>query len=427
MRFFSFKWFRGGWRRQVVLVILIGIAGIVALNLAAGFYRIYTYQAYHWLPEYFRTKMTLGDNVPDKQKHAIFVFVDHYEPGLADRKDALQNHKTWMNEYRAASEGHVDSYGNRVKYSWFYAYDQKNDAVLASLTKAVYEGLGEVELHWHHPHSNNAKFPGELKKAIDWFGRYGVLKTCGKTVQTAFSFVHGDWALDGATTYGGYDKCGVTREIDILHHQGCYADFTFSTIGTEAQPSKKVNSIYYVTDTDAGKSYDDGEYVVSGKVVDDKMMFIQGPLSTSPFEWWRFEFGALENYTPPSVERVHTWIDTNIHVKGRPEWVFVKLYTHGIDPNIGADKPDLMEKHFNRLLSDIETVCEERGIRFHYMAAREAYNVIKAAEAGKTGNPELFRDFLVPKPCNHFFYTDKPVEIFGFENNTVLFQNKTDG
>ena len=32
---------------------------------------------------------------------------------------------------------------------------------------------------------------------------------------------------------------------------------------------------------------------------------------------------------PPTPDRVKTWVDQNIHVAGRPEWVFVKVYTHG--------------------------------------------------------------------------------------------------
>jgi hypothetical protein len=34
------------------------------------------------------------------------------------------------------------------------------------------------------------------------------------------------------------------------------------------------------------------------------------------------------------------------------------------------------------------------------MTAREAYNVVKAAEDGKDGNPENYRDYRIPKPCN---------------------------
>lgn len=34
----------------------------------------------------------------------------------------------------------------------------------------------------------------------------------------------------------------------------------------------------------------------------------------------------------------------------------------------------------------------------HYVTAREVYNIIKAAEAGKSGNPNDWRDFVLPPP-----------------------------
>ena len=33
----------------------------------------------------------------------------------------------------------------------------------------------------------------------------------------------------------------------------------------------------------------------------------------------------------------------------------------------------------------------------HYVTAREMYNIIKAAEAGKKGNPATYRDYLIPQ------------------------------
>ncbi|MFT6770581.1 MAG: hypothetical protein ACJARU_000781, partial [Congregibacter sp.] len=36
----------------------------------------------------------------------------------------------------------------------------------------------------------------------------------------------------------------------------------------------------------------------------------------------------------------------------------------------------------------------------HYVSSREMYNIAKAAEAGNSGNPNDYRDFVLPKP--HF-------------------------
>jgi len=187
----------------------------------------------------------------------------------------------------------------------------------------AFQGYGEVELHWHHPPADNETFPGMLREAIAWFQQHGALVSSDPEGRTHFAFIHGNWALDNSLPI-----CGVSRELDILFQHGCYADFTFSTIGTYAQP-RKINAIYYATDTNEPKSYNDGEDVQVGSPVDDRLMIFQGPLH---FHWLtgRFEYGALESFALPSHRRINEWIDTNIHVRGRPEWVFVKVYSHGM-------------------------------------------------------------------------------------------------
>ena len=41
------------------------------------------------------------------------------------------------------------------------------------------------------------------------------------------------------------------------------------------------------------------------------------------------------------------------------------------------------------------------GIQYvmHFVSAREMYNIIKAAEAGETGNPNDYRDYVLPAPA----------------------------
>jgi hypothetical protein len=52
------------------------------------------------------------------------------------------------------------------------------------------------------------------------------------------------------------------------------------------------------------------------------------------------------------------------------------------------------------MLDTLEEICRQRGITLHYMTAREAFNVVKAAEARMTGDPEKYRDYEIPKPRN---------------------------
>ena len=80
-------------------------------------------------------------------------------------------------------------------------------------------------------------------------------------------------------------------------------------------------------------------------------------------------------------------------VAGRPDWVFVKVHTHGAR---AANR----EAYFNRHAESLHTLLRDRyndgaSWRLHYVTAREAYNIIKAAEAGRSGNPGDYRDFLI--------------------------------
>ena len=56
----------------------------------------------------------------------------------------------------------------------------------------------------------------------------------------------------------------------------------------------------------------------------------------------------------------------------------------------------------------------------HYVTAREAYNIAKAAEAGKSGNPNDYRDFIIPPPVNRFLWASEPYEIISFEGGEVV-------
>ena len=294
----------------------------------------------------------------------------------------------WLSQFRQISDSHKDSYGNKFRYTWFYPYDHHNGLVLKQLSEMVYKGYGEVELHWHRPPEIAQKFPHMLEEAIDWFHKYGALMSSEPPYLTHFGFVAGNWDLDNCR-----GLTGINNDLEVLYRHGCYADFTFSTIGTDCQP-RMVNTIYYAfDDPKKPKSYDVGVPVQVGKPRKGLMIF-EGPLL---FTWKNagLEYGAVEYYAVPNSERINRWIDANVHVKGKPEWVFVKVYSHG------CQSAEVILNHYlNSMLSSLQNICQEREIKLHYMTAREAYNVVKAAEAGERGNPEQYRNYLIPQPYN---------------------------
>jgi hypothetical protein len=80
-------------------------------------------------------------------------------------------------------------------------------------------------------------------------------------------------------------------------------------------------------------------------------------------------------------------------VIGRPEWVFVKVHTHGAQE---GNLESLLGEAGDRLFEYLEHAYND-GItsRLHYVTAREMFNMVKAAEAGHAGNPGAVRDFAV--------------------------------
>jgi hypothetical protein len=368
---------------STILPFVVGACLILWLVRLA--YAIIKWKAYIWLPSQLFNHRKKS-RVPDRAKHLIFTMVDHYEPGRG-LSGVEKNHR-WLESFRKISNAHLDCHGNRFRYTWFYPFDHENEKVMAALSKMAYDGHGEVEFHWHHPIADNQSYPAMVEEALDWFAQFGAMISDEPQPRSHFAFIHGNWALDNSLPI-----CGVDHELDILYRHGCYADFTFSTIGTFAQP-RKTNSLYYPAKRIGPKSYVNGTDVAVGVPVHDRAMIFQGPIG---FDWLtgKFEYGAVESFALPSKKRIRKWIDAGIHVSGRPEWIFVKVYSHG-----DQSANEIVHRTLGTMLDDLENTCQNRGIRLHYMTAREAFNVAKAAEAGKSGDPGDYRDFRIPKPRN---------------------------
>lgn len=96
---------------------------------------------------------------------------------------------------------------------------------------------------------------------------------------------------------------------------------------------------------------------------------------------------------PPTSERIDSWIKQKIAVRKRPDWIFVKVYTHG------AQDKHLKDEYFenlNRMFSYLEKKYNDGvNFRLHYVTAREMFNIVKAAESGEKLEPGEYRDYLL--------------------------------
>ena len=365
----------------------IAVGAVTCLLLAASASafvgaRLVQRQHHLWLPGY----ITWLWNKPAaaERTHLLVFFADHWEPGGFHERV-----QRWDAEYPALADRHRDSDGRRLQHTWFYPVEQPDHVALEMLQRLVGRGYGEVEMHLHHTFDNLVSQTRKLRSGVDLLQSYGFAKTV--TGETRFAFVHGNFDLDGT------ENCGVTEELRLLAEGGCFADYTFPALWQGSQPSH-VNQLRFVVDTPAVKSYDQGEVVsVGARRPAGALVLFPGPLSIAyrglP-RLFRFEDAHIRAALPATPARVDQWVKTAVHVLGRPEWVFIKLWGHGAESDGEVD--DILNGSFGRTLEYLErTYKDGRRYVLHYVTAREAYNVAMAAAAGMSGNPSCFYDWEV--------------------------------
>jgi hypothetical protein len=349
----------------------------------------------YWLPSYigWSWRQMVSPPARGKPVHLMFLMVDHFEPTKE------QNVQPWLSGFPGVASRHRDGDGRHPRYSWFFPIEnfEVNEPFVERIGELCRRGFGEIEMHLHHHGDTAETLRKKIRQGIEDLQQYGALRTVdGKT---AFGFIHGNWALDNSVHINGRDRCGVNNELTILREEGCFADFTFPAAGSTAQPDK-VNTLYYAHDDPLRpKSYRTGIEVEAGRAPGGDLLIFQGPLSINWSDWRHIVYPAIESASihganPPLDRRIRQWVRAGIHVRGRPDWIFVKVHTHGASPGNWAMYFD--QEWMERLFTTLELEYNDGGdYRLHYVTAREAYNIVKAAEAGMTGDPNDYRDFLV--------------------------------
>ncbi len=355
-----------------------------------------------WLPAYLRGRLAqLLRRKPTGPVDILFCIADHYEPNHAGAPPSVQAARVerWVNDYPTMVDGCLDSDGRPPQHTFFFpaeAYDQAQIERLGQLCRA---GFGEVEVHLHHGHDTEAGVRKTLSTFRDTLSaRHGLLSV-DRDGRPRYGFIHGNWALDNGFLQDRF--CGVNTELKVLIETGCYADFTMPAAPDFPQ-SLIVNSIYYARDDEGPRSYDRGRRTrVGGSADPDELLMVNGPLSVYlrnsrvPIG---VETGALDDspHNRLSIERFRSWVSIGIAVAGREEWIVVKVYSHGAKESNADTLLGAAATQFHRTLG--QEFNEGQQFRLHYVTAREIYNIVKAAEAGKTGNAGEYRDFeLVPK------------------------------
>ena len=345
--------------------------------------------------------MRRGGN-SSSQKHLIFVIANHFEPswrdkGLWDLDTQRRRLDQWLAMARAIGNAVRDCDGTPFRHTNFYPAEQYHSSLLERLAALQSEGFGEVEIHLHHgvEAPDNA---ANLKRSLETFRdllaeEHQCLSRSEGQGTPMYAFVHGNLAL-GNSAGGKY--CGVDSEMQILAETGCYADFTLPSAPDRSQVPR-LNAIY-----ECGHPLSEQRPHRSGPNLRVGHKPVLPLLFTGPlvFDWRRrvhglpvprLDGGVLAANYPADLDRLHRWANAAISVRGRPTWIFVKLFCHGF---FDADQDAVIGEMGRRFWGEAMEYAERTGeFKIHFASAREVFNIAMAAVDGLQGEPGLYRDY----------------------------------
>ncbi len=357
-----------------------------------------------WLKGYFSQWLrgAIGNQLVDDNEGPIDFIIsvaNHFEPRVSTLglKSAVETVKKWCKDLESIPAKDFD--GCPFKHTYYFPAEQYTPELLAPLESHCRKGFGEVEIHLHHG-IERPDDADNLKKQLETFKEnlrfHGFLSYDANDLHRMprYCFVHGNWALANSAR-GKF--CGVDNEMEILAETGCYMDCTLPSAPDAAQV-KKINSIYECG-FPLGRAvpHRDGRDLAVGCKEPIFPFLLQGPLLIN----WKcskkrmycpsIENGVIHDYSPPTIARFRLWASANVHVKGRPNWIFIKLHTHSLqNDHANSARGPIMEQ----FLHDVDRLFNDRiNSRLHFTTSRESANMILAALDGKAGNPGNYRNY----------------------------------
>ncbi|HEY3066672.1 MAG TPA: hypothetical protein VGL09_12820 [Methylomirabilota bacterium] len=380
----------------VVAAVLVGVALVLLREVRS---RNLSDWVWTWVRRRLQTRYVppVGQTVD-----VMFCFVDHFEPLAGPTKAAERERmRSWVEDYPKLADAHRDSDGVPAQHTWFYPGEAYDEECLEGLRELAAGGYGEIELHLHHAFDIPERLRAKLETAVRSFARHGALTTTEDPPRQTYGFIHGNMGLNNAL---GPGKCGVNEELLVLKDTGCYADFSLPTAPAKSQ-ARLINCVYYASNVPGRpKSHEHGVEVEVGRKPSGDLLIVQGPLA---LDFRRRKYGllpTLENgevhvNNAPTPAKVRLWVSQHIHVKGRPEWIYVKVSCHGAEDH---NHEVLLGRTADAMYATLEKEYRDRpGFRLHYVTARELFNIIKAAEAGESGDPHRYRDYVIPRYRTH--------------------------
>jgi hypothetical protein len=337
--------------------------------------------------------------------HLIFAVADHFEPAIhpedgqkrVSPSEQERRLESWREEYPKAADRWRDSEGRPFVHTYFYPAEQYDEGLLEILADHCHSGWGETEVHLHHgipepdTPENTRRLLSEFRDHLAY--RHGCLAFEEGSELPRYCFVHGNFALANSAE-GRY--CGVDSEMKILAETGCYADFTLPTAPRHPAQTAKINSLYEcAVSLERRAPHRNGIDLRVGHAPRTLPLIIQGPLLTDLMRSLTsrrlvIENGAITAANPLSLHRLSLWKLAQVHVRGCPEWLFIKLHCHGMNP---TQKEVVIGGAFRKFLEELVCGATSRKETLHFVTTREMANIALAACDGKQGNPGDYRDY----------------------------------
>jgi hypothetical protein len=342
--------------------------------------------------------------------HVIFCIADHFEPAIvpnkgsarADKYEQEQRLERWCREIPRVLGTWRDAEGSPFYHTYFYPAEQYESDLVERLADHCRDGWGEIEVHLHHG-ATAPDTPEHTEGQIVQFrdalaNRHRCLSRWDGQGPVRYAFVHGNFAL--ANSRPGW-ACGVDDEMQVLADTGCYADLTMPSAPSATQVAK-INSLYECgLPLNQRAPHRRGRNLRVGRPPSIFPLMIQGPLmldfssANRRHLFPHFENSALTGKYAMTMDRFRLWQRAAVTVEGRPDWVFVKLHCHGMDPR---DTEAMYGAPRQTFLRDLLEESKRSGqYQVHFTTAREMTNIILAACDGREGNPGDYRNYRLKR------------------------------
>jgi hypothetical protein len=334
----------------------------------------------------------------------MITLADHFEPSIvpengmvhAPFEEQERRLDSWCREYPRLADAWRDSDGRPFVHTYFYPAEQYDHGLIQQLAEHCRAGWGEIEIQLHHgifapdTAENTGRQLAEFRDALA--SEHGCLSYFDGSGSPGYAFVHGNFALANSAK-GRF--CGVDDEMHLLAQTGCYADFTLPAASFHAAQIAKINSLYECALPLSQRApHRRGRELQRGRPPGVFPLIVQGPLMMrfSPLRSRivSLENGAITRRNPLSLARLRLWKRAAISVRGRPDWLFIKLHCHGMDP---TQRDAVLGESMRDFLCELMKGAAERGEIVHFVSAREMVNIVLAACDGRDGNPGEYRDY----------------------------------